>query len=170
MRSIWVRASIILAAIWLVAGGAIWWARQAQPTPESLLRYVEAHPVDGQSSQERQKRIDEVADQLNRLDYEQRRELRLGRRLDRFFKGLNADEQSRFLDRTLPAGFKQMMDALNKMEPEKRKRFVDKALDQMKKDAERDSGDLDKLDANAQKIIGQGLKSFYSDASAETKM
>ena len=28
----------------------------------------------------------------------------------------------------------------------------------------------DKLDANAEKMIDQGLKSFYKDASAETKM
>ena len=49
MSSIWSRAILILAAIWLVAGGTIWWARHATPTPESLLRYVEVHPLDGQS-------------------------------------------------------------------------------------------------------------------------
>jgi hypothetical protein len=98
--------------------------------------------------------------------------MRGGRKLDGFFKALTPAEQTRFLDLTLPAGFKQMMEAFNKMEPAKRKEFVNKALDEMKKhEGEQPPPDApDKLDANAEKMINQGLKSFYSEASAETKM
>lgn len=171
MSSIWSRAILILAAVWLFAGGAIWWARHATPTPESLQRYVETHPLDGQSAQERAKRIEEVADQLNGLDFEARQGMRGGRRLDGFFKSLTAEEQMRFLDLTLPAGFKQMMEGFNKMEPEKRKKFVKQALEDMKKHEGEMPPDMpEKLDANAEKMINQGLKSFYSEASAETKM
>lgn len=172
MSSTWIKALLLLAAVWLIAGGAIWWARNSKATPESLVRYVETHPLDGQPEKERARRLDKIAGQLNRLDYGQRREMRLGRRLDRFFKSLSPSEQSRFLDRTLPAGFKEMMDALNKMEPKKRKQFVERSLAEMKK---QEGEDLppearDNLDGNAEKIINQGLKSFYSEASAETKL
>ena len=133
MSSTWSKALLVLGAIWLLAGGTIWWARNAKPTPESIARYVDAHPLDGQSEAERAKRLGKVAGQINGLDYETRREMRIGRKLDDFFKSLTGPEQARFLDLTLPEGFKQTMEALNKMPPEKRKKFVGQALDEMKK-------------------------------------
>ena len=172
MSSTWSKALLVLSAIWLIAGGTIWWARNAKPTPESITRYVESHPLDGQSDRERAKRLGNVAEQINGLDYETRRDMRIGRKLDGFFKSLTGPEQAHFLDLTLPEGFKQTMEALNKMEPEKRKKFVGQALEEMKKHEgdQPPEGAPDKLDANAEKIINQGLKSFYSDSSAETKM
>ncbi len=160
------KALLTLVAIWIVAGGIIWWARASKPSPESLARYVEAHPL---ASSDHDKTLRYVAEQLNELDYDQRREMRVGKKLDRFFKQLTPDEQSRFLDLTLPSGFKQMMDAFNKMEPEKRKKFVEKALAEMKahEGEDRPPG---ADDANAQKIVQQGLRSFYSEASADVKL
>ncbi|MHA3775354.1 hypothetical protein ACXR0O_27845 [Verrucomicrobiota bacterium sgz303538] len=109
-----------------------------------------------------------VADQLNGLTYEQRREVRMGKQLDKFFRTLSPEEQSRFLDLTLPTGFKQMMEAFNKMDAEKRKRFVDRALEDMRKDGGNDGRDPD--DPHVQKMVQEGLRSFYSDASADVKM
>jgi hypothetical protein len=168
MRSLWLKAVIILAAIWAVAGGAIYWARSVKVTPESLTKYVEKHSIEGKTGRARAKIIEEVAEQMNALGYEERREFRMGRKLDGFFKALTPDEQGRFLDLTLPTGFKQMMDSLNKMDPQQRKRFVERSLKDMQRDGENppDGG----LDANARKIIDQGFKSFYSEASADVKM
>jgi DNA-directed RNA polymerase specialized sigma24 family protein len=172
-RSTWIKAALLLAVVWIVAGGLIWWARANKVTPEALMAYVESHPIEGKSPGERGKTVESVAKKLNHLTYEERREVRLSRRLDRFFKTLNPDEQSRFLDLTLPEGFRQMMEALNKMEPEKRKAFVERTLEQLRKDEGMDPEEARERfekDGNIQKIIDQGLKSFYSDASAETKM
>jgi hypothetical protein len=169
MRTLWVKAIIFLAAIWLIAGGVIWWARSTKPTPERLAAYIERHPLDGQSPANRLRAIDSVADQLNALSYEQRRQIRGGRKLDHFFRTLTSEEQARFLDRTLPTGFKQMMEAFNKMTPEKRRQFVEKTLAEMKKqEGEERPPDVD--DQNVEKIISEGLKSFYTEASAEVKM
>jgi len=158
--------------VWLIAGGTIWWARSSTPTPESIVRYVAKHPLAGQSQKERAKRLEEVAEQLNQLDYEQRREMRVRRQMDEFFRSLTPTEQGQFLEQTLPSGFRQMMEALNKMKPEKRKQFVGRALDEMKKEEGQDlpEGAIESLDANARKIMDQGLKSFYTEASADTKM
>ncbi len=166
MRTLWLKAALVIAAVWLVAGGVIWLARASKPTPESLERFVEAHPL---TAGNHAKVLETVAKQLNELSYEERREVRLGRKLDGFFRQLDSDEQARFLDLTLPTGFKQMMEAFNKMEPEKRKRFVDKALEEMKqREGEPPPPVAD--ESIRQKMVQQGLKSFYSDASAEVKM
>ncbi len=171
MRLPWIKLVAVLLIIWAVVGGVIYWARSVKPTPESIMHYLEEHPVAGASREDRDKMLEKIAKDLNQLPYEQRREVRMSRKLDGFFRALPSDEQTRFLDLTLPTGFKQMMDALNKMTPEKRKDFVNKALADMKKHESDDvPEDKRNLDANGQKIIDQGFRSFYSDASAETKM
>ncbi len=172
MPSTWTKAILSLAAIWLVAGGTIWWIRASRPTPESIVEYIKTHPLEGQSAAERRQRLDKVAAQLNSLAYEQRRTMRGGRKLDRFFRSLTPVEQGHFLDATLPAGFSQMMEALNNMPADERKKFVERALNDMDENGGREQpeGAPDELDANARKIVNEGLKSFYSEASAETKM
>jgi prepilin-type N-terminal cleavage/methylation domain-containing protein/prepilin-type processing-associated H-X9-DG protein len=138
------------------------------PTPERLIAYVQSHPLEGQSADERSKRLEKVADQVNGLSYEQRRHVRAGRQLESFFRSLTSAEQTRFLDRTLPTGFKQMMEAFNKMTPAKRKEFVERTLADMRKQEDGDAPPPD--DENVEKIINEGLKSFYTEASAEVKM
>lgn len=170
MRLPWIKIVAALLVIWALAGSVIFWARSAKPTPEALMRYLDEHPVADASAQQRGNSIEKIADQLNRLSYDERREVRMSKKLDAFFRTLQSDEQMRFLDLTLPTGFKQMMDSLNKMTREKRKQFVDKTLADMKRQGENNPDGQRELDANGQKIIDQGFKAFYSDASAETKM
>lgn len=172
MRPLWIKAAASLAAIWLVAAGVMMWARNAKPSPESVAKYMDANPLEGRPPVERKKVIDNVADQLNRLGYEERREARMEKRPDAFFKNLTPDEQTYFIDRTVPAGFKQMMEAINNMTPEKRAKFVAKAIEDMRRQREENGGEAppNLNDPNVQKIMTAGLKSFYSDASPETKM
>ena len=171
MRLPWLKLVAVLLVIWAVTGGVIYWARSVRPTPETVMRYLDEHPMANAAPEARAKTLEKVAKQLNQLAYEERREVRMSKKLDAFFRALPPNDQARFLDLTLPTGFKQMMDALNKMTPEKRKQFVDKALADMKKhEGDASPEDQRTLDANSQKIIDQGFRAFYSDASAETKM
>ena len=171
MRLPWIKIVGTLLIVWAVVGGVVYWARAAKPTPDSVMKYLDAHPIESQAPKKRAEVMESVAQQLNQMGYEERREVRVSRKLDSFFRGLNPEEQTRFLDLTLPTGFKQMMEALNKMTPEKRKVFVSKALEDMKKHEGEEPPDGRKdLDANGQKIIDQGFRSFYSEASAEVKM
>ncbi len=171
MRLPWIKLVSVLLVIWAIVGGVIYWAHSAKPTPDSVMNYLASHPIGNQSPGDRSRVMGKVADQLNHLAYEERREVRMSRKLDGFFRELTPVEQNRFLDLTLPTGFKQMMDALNKMTPEKRKAFVSKALEDMKKhEGEEPPEGRKDLDANGQKIIDQGFRSFYSEASADVKM
>ena len=169
MQSFWIRVAAVLLAVWLVIGGILWWVRSVKPSPEKLVRYIETHQLDGKSPADRARTLEKVSQQLNALTYEQRREIRGGKRLDRFFRSLTPEEQLRFLDQTLPSGFRQMMEAFNKMEPRKRKQFVERTLREMKQ-TEGDEAPPNPDDPHVQKIINEGLRSFYSDASAEVKL
>jgi hypothetical protein len=169
MRIPWFKVVGLLLAIWLVVGGAIYWARSVRATPESVMRYLDGQPLNGKAPGNRDDVLKKVADELNQFSDEQRREVRVSRKLNAFFKELSPAEQSRYLDLTLPTGFRKMMESLNKMTHEKRQEFVDKALADMKKH-EGDAPPDAQLDANAKKVIDQGFKSFYSDASADVKM
>src|SRR5690349_17753240 len=106
MRTLWLKAAGILLVLWLVIGGVIWLARGARPSPESISRYVYQHPLEGQTPAERDQVMRKLAAQINQLDFEQRREVRMGKKVEGFFKALTPQEQSVFIDLTFPSGFK----------------------------------------------------------------
>lgn len=158
----------MLVGIWIVAAIVIFAARSASPTPEKLKAYIEAHPLAGLTGQQRAAVIEKTADQLNRLTFEQRRELRESGAVRGFFEGLTPAERSRFLDLTLPEGFRQMMSALNKMDPEKRQKLVQRVLDDMQKNTPQSADRINQEDVK--KIIAQGVSSFYEEANADVKL
>jgi len=88
MRLPWFKLLAALLIIWAIAGGLIFWARGARPTPESVMRYVDEHPVATTPPAEREKVLEKLARQLNQLAYEQRREVRMSKKLDAFFRAL----------------------------------------------------------------------------------
>ena len=166
----WLKAAIILAAVWIVAGTVIYFARAAKPTEESTARFIQAQNMAAKSAADRQKALVKAADLLNRLSAEDRQQLRHEGITSGFFKTLTPDEQGQFLDLTLPVGFKEMMDAFNKMDGAKRKQIVQRAIHGMEQRKDQDGGDPRMNDQNTQRIIDQGLKSFYSEANADTKL
>ena len=81
---------------------------------------------------------------------------------------MTEEERKRFLDLTLPVGFRQLMGALNKMNPEQRKKMVQRAL----RSLEREEPEInDRINREAvQQMIAQGMDSFYQDADSEVKL
>jgi hypothetical protein len=167
MRGFW-RIVGLLVLVWALAGGIIWWTRATRTTPQSVSAYISRHPLENQAPDQRAKIIGEVAEQLNRLDFDQRQQLRKTK-IDRgFFEQMTEQERAKFLDLTLPEGFRQLMLALNKMDPEKRKKIVQRALDDIGKDRPEVNDRIDK--AAVQKMISQGMDTFYKEASTDVKL
>lgn len=165
----WLKIGLVLCAIWAIAAGAIYLARSRKATAQSVSAYIEASDINSKSGADRRKVIDHVAAMLNRISLDERDQLRHQHVTDRFFRSLTPEEQAAFLDATLPTGFKQMMDAFNKMDPAKRKEFVDHALSEMRnRDGGQPPRDVD--EKNVQKIVDEGLHAFYSDANADVKL
>lgn len=167
MRGPW-RVILILAVVWLVAGAIIWWTRAARPTPEAITAYIEKHQLDTVPESQRSEVIDHVAAQHNRLNFDERQKVRKSGSDRTFFTKLTPEEQQRFLDLTLPEGFRQLMLALNKMTPEARKKIVQRALSDLEKEDPQANTRID--EKQVQKMIGQGVESFYQNASSETKL
>lgn len=165
---IWIKAALVLAAVWLVAGIAILYSNATRPSADSLVRYTEGINLDSLDPAQRAAAISGVIDRLNRLNFEQRDELRR-RKWDRsFFSKLTPEERRTFIEATLPEGFRQLMLGLNKMDPEQRRRIVKRALD----DLNEDQPDIERRinEADAKRVVEEGLGAFYEDASAEVKL
>ena len=87
-----------------------------------------------------------------------------------FFRELTPDEQFFFLERRVGRAFQQMMQSFNEMEREERKKIVERSLKRMQEERG-GPGRLEEADpAIAEKITQAGLKSYYEDANAETKL
>ena len=167
--NVWLKTALALAAVWLLALGTMHLLGASKPTVASLTDQLNRTNLARLSARDRARSIQRVADGLNELSLEDRQQLQRHGVTRRFFDSLTHAEQERFLDATLPTDFKQLMEAFNKMEPAKRKDFVDHALVELQKHA----GDgpppgLD--DALGQQVVNQGLKAFYKDANSDVKL
>ena len=163
-----------LVVIWVVAMVGYKIAQNATVTPEKVRAYIGAVDLSHLSAAERAAAIAKLAAMLNALSLEDRQSLRLDRTA--WFNKMTEDEKSAFLEATLPTGFKQMLNAFEDMPPDKRQRAVDQALKQMKEANEKMAAngqappDRNGLSPELQeKVTKIGLKSFYSQSSAQTK-
>jgi flagellar motor protein MotB len=162
----WSRAALILASIWILAGIVIFSLRSTKPTAQSIDHYILTNQIENLPPPQRSKIINRVASQLNRLDFNQRQELRKQKTDRLFFNKLTQEERREFLEATLPEGFRQFMKALNAMDRKERQKIVSRAL----RDLEKDRVEVVVEDEDAKKLIEEGLGAFYEEASADVKL
>ena len=167
-----------IVGIWLLALVGYRVAKNARVTAEKVRAYVAATDLSKLSAAERAEALRKLAEMLNRLSAEERRQMRLGRTPGDWFTQMTEEEKSGFIEATMPTGFKQMIGAFEAMSEEKRKRAVDGAIKRLREQREKlaagetaDAGDppppiSPELEAKVRSI---GLKSFYSESSAQTK-
>ena len=169
MRPNWIKFAVALGACWLVIGVLVVWVRGKKPTPERVAAYVRANPLEGRAPGERAKVIENVAEQVNRIDFEQRREMDRRRDIEPFWVSLTPEERTHYLELVLPKGFRQMMENFNKMEPARRRKLVQRAVEDLRsRSGEQPPREIS--EAQLKKIVNEGLKAFYSDATIEAKM
>lgn len=168
---------ISLAVLWAAVWGVMKAAGVYEVTPEKVSEYVEAKPFkEIEDPKERRKRLDKIVEMTNKLNYWQRvefREKEEGRKKGKsFFDDLTVDEQSYLVERTVGSAFKQMMIAFNEMSKEERRKVVARAQRELE---EREGEQLrakrlkEKDGKIYDRIVEDGLRAFYQDASAETK-
>jgi hypothetical protein len=167
-----------LVVIWVVAIAGYKIARNATVTPEKVRAYTESVDFSHLSAAERAAALQKLAAMLNALSLEERQKLRLDRTVYKWFETMTEAEKGEFLEATMPTGFKQMLAAFEDMPPDKRQRVVDQAVKQMKTAREKlaTGGQMPPgtnsvvLSAELQEQVTKiGLKSFYSQSSAQTK-
>lgn len=176
-NSLLLKAGLILLCLWAVVWGGLKFFGSMTPTPEKLVAYVEKNPLSGiEDPEKRLEVIGKVADMLNQMDPGDVRQLAEDEQVDPrrgFFEGMTEEEQRFFMEKRIGRAFDQMMVAFNEMEREERRRVVERTLRQMRQDGER-SGGIGRLEESdpemAEKIINEGLRAYYQEADADTKL
>lgn len=162
-----------LLAVWVIAGAVVLFAQSQKVTPEKVVAYLGGADLDAMSDADRSAWIDGLASRVNRLDFEQRRNGSIERGVRDAFFQMTPNERRRYLDQTLPQGFKEMFAAINEMPREERQKLVERALDDIRKaeasgENERFEDEVDQ--EMVQQVVDEGMKQYLSEASAEAKL
>ena len=168
-----------LVSIWVVAMAGYHIAQNLKVTPDKVRAYVGSVDFSHLTGTDRAAAIQKLADMLNALTMEERRSLRLDHTAYQWFEQMTEEEKSAFLEATMPTGFKQMITAFENLPADKRQRVVDQSVKQMR-DARAKmaaTGQLPPQGTNnpvlsqdlQDEVTKIGLKTFYSQSSAQTK-
>ncbi|MEQ1839285.1 MAG: hypothetical protein ABL994_02650 [Verrucomicrobiales bacterium] len=169
-----VKGIAALISLWGIAYAIVCWAGSVRPTPEKVAAYIDANPLEEIDDPEKRKEvIGTLATMLNELEPSENRLFEENQENDprrNFIEQLSPEEQFYFLEKRVGRAFQQMMLSFNEMDRDERKQIVERSLKRMKEQND-DSGGLEKADPEVvEKITGAGLKAYYEEASAETKI
>lgn len=169
-----------IVAIWVLTFAAYRYARNARVTADKVKAYAESVELNKLSGDARAKAIRKLADLLNALSIEERRKARLERTAAGWFEQMTDEEKGAFIEATMPTGFKQMLAAFEQLPEDKRKKSIDDALRHLREEQNRiQAGEGDpNAGTNGEPVLSPelqakirtiGLKTFYSQSSAQTK-
>lgn len=179
-RPVWLSALVVLV-LWALALTGYSIAKAHRVTVESVRAYIESVDLGKLSGTDRAKAIRRLADMLNALSLEERQKTRLERLTWAWFNQMTEQEKAGFIDATMPTGFKQMLTAFEQLPEDKRRKTIDDTLRRLRQDQKRmQAADSDdgQPDTNGPPIVSDelqakirtiGLKTFYSQSSAQTK-
>src|SRR5690349_4151182 len=123
---LWAAAGLV--TIWVLAIGGYIISGNLKVTGEKVRTYVEAVDLSKLSAADRAKALQKLADMINKLSFEERQQMRLGRTAEKWFLQMTEEERGEFIEATMPTGFKQMITAFEQQPEDKRKRAIDEAL------------------------------------------
>ncbi len=176
------RAMVALVIVWSVVWGVRTYAGSQKITAERLeARMQNAKFADWSSAdasptpteaKRREKELREIADMVNRLDFQEREKNRNNRSGEEFFRKLNAEEKSLFIDITIMESMNRFMESLDAMPAEQRRSFVEKGLKEIEDGrTEEDMARADELSADVlEKISQEGMRAYFEKSSTETKL
>ena len=169
-----------LVAVWLLATAGWLISDRSNVTAEKVAAYLRDRDLARLSAGARAEALRELAAKMNALAVEERRKARLEGEWSRWFQEMTEEEKGTFIEATMPSGFQQMLAAFEQLPEAQRQRAISDALKEMKKT--RDSIEGGEAGASTRtnrppelseelqkKVITIGLKSFYSQSSAQTK-
>lgn len=163
-----------LALVWLLAWAGYEFAKNAKLTPEQVSAYAHSLDLSKLSAADRSKALHKLADWLNGLSAEERRGMTTDMAL---FGQLTEEEKAWFLEATMPTQIKQALAMFERLPEDRRQKVIDGALRDLRAQAANAQSD-GQAGTNAPpqispeleaKVRTLGLKTFYSESSAETK-
>jgi hypothetical protein len=176
-RSVIIAVGSVLV-VWLVAWGGYTIAKNSKMSAEKLRAYLTETDLQKLSGEQRVKALRALAAKINSMSPEERRKFRGGRFMKDWFDAMTEEEKGEFIEATMPSGFKQMINAFEQLPEEKRRRAIDDAMKRLKETRESSEPPKSAAGTNGQPVLSEdlqqkvaaiGLKSFYSQSSAQTK-
>lgn len=174
------KAVAVLAAVWVVVFSIRSLAASKKITAERLDREISGLAFEdwsesggsGKQAQQRKEEIRRVAKMVNRLDFKERQRNRESRATEDFFRKLSAGEKNLFIDLTIVETMSRFMEALDEMPAEQRKQFVEQGLREIQEGrTEEEMARAQELDDELlTKISQEGMRAFFNEASADTKL
>lgn len=178
-------AVLVVTLGWAVAICGYYLAKNSRMTAEKVRVYAESVDLAKLSPSARAKALQTLADKLNSLPMEERQKARFDRVGQLWFGAMTEPEQSEFVERTMPTGFKQMISAFENLPEAKRQKAIDDAfkhLHQTRLDLEagrepqrggtglqRGPGGPPISPELEERIRTIGLKAYFTQSSAQTK-
>jgi len=127
----------------------------------------------------RARALRELADKMNRLPMEERRQARRDGLVSEWFNQMTEEEKGEFIELTMPTGFKQMITAFEQLPEEQRRKTIDDAMKRLRRAREEEGRTIfeGRRGTNApalseelqEKVAEIGLKTFYKESSAQAK-
>ena len=174
---VWATGSII--GIWLMAWAGFAYFESRKVTADKVRAFVESVPFARLAGAARAKALKELEDKLNALPYDERQRFRAEHLMNDWFARMTDAEKEEFVAATLPTGVKQMINAFEQLPDDKRHKAIDDAIRNLRAANNRAaSNGTGQAGTNAPppispeleaKIRTLGLKTFYSQSSAQTK-
>jgi hypothetical protein len=173
-------SGLIVAGLWAFALAGYSLSKSRRVTVERVKAYIESVDLSKLSGDDRARAIRKLADMLNALSLEERQKARLERLSWAWFGQMSEDEKGQFIEATMPTGFKQMLTSFEQLPEDKRRKTIDDALRRLRQSQSRMQAEPgeEALGTNGPPVISEelqakirtiGLKTFYSQSSAQTK-
>src|SRR5258708_29694732 len=121
-------SALAIIAIWVLAIIGFNVAKNSRLTAEKISGYMESVDLSKLTSAQRDRAIQKLADKLNALPLDERRRAQFERVTQPWFDQMTEPEKSKFLEATMPAGFKQMLTAFEQLPEEQRRRTIEDTL------------------------------------------
>ena len=182
-KGILLRGTIVLGLIWAIVWGVMAWSGSQKATPQKVVELIVDGTFEDWSDEdpsgfpetrkkERLKSLDELGEVINRLDLRQFEQVEESGDVTSLSLLLSAEEKMYFADVVVFKRTAAFMNALDKMEPDERKETIDRAVKALTRGDNMEA--LDKLMTQNPEVIDEiankGMRAFYQEASAETKM
>lgn len=175
-----IKALAALAAVWIVVFTVRSVAASKKITAQRLNEEISSLRFDdwsessesGAVAEKREKDMRRIAGMVNRLDFKEREKNRENRATEDFFRKLNLREKNMFIDLTIVETMGRFMEALDQMPAEQRKQFVQQGLEEIQQGrTEEEMARAQEMDDQLlTKISQEGMRAFFNEASADTKL
>lgn len=173
-------ALLVLILAWVIAGTGFWLAGQMKVTPDKVLIFLRETHLAELQGRVREKAVEQLGKMMARLTPQERRDIQLTSAWRRWILEMTDNERGDLLEATLPSGIQQMLASFEELPEDRRLRALNDAYKRLREaqnelaraDPEESSNtnDLPELSPELQeRALRTGLKTFYSESSAQTK-